>query len=78
MAYARLNGESDVYFIAHVNGGWQCVGCEHDNDLIPTRQAAIAHLKSHLARGDRVPESALERLTEEYREEFPTTWRYYD
>lgn len=64
MAYARWNGESDVYFIKHVDGDFQCVGC---TDGIMTINAAIGHLKEHRMKGDRVPQYAIDRLIAEKR-----------
>lgn len=66
MAYARWNGESDVYFISD-GETFQCVACCPG---ILNRRAALAHLQQHRINGDRVPDYATKRLKEEIRRGF--------
>ena len=66
MAYARWNGESDVYFFEAFDGTFKCMACAHG---LMGRRHAIAHLQEHRDKGDRVPQYAFDRLREEMREE---------
>ena len=62
MAYARWNGESDVYFVKTFDDTFKCMAC---TDGIMTRRHAIAHLQEHRDKGDRVPQHAFDQLREE-------------
>lgn len=71
MSYARKGCDgSDVYVYQAVDGDYRCQGCR----LMPRAsliwhcnrpKQMIEHLREHQARGDSVPESALERLWSE-------------
>lgn len=69
MSYCRFSEESDVYVYPEVDGGVLCVGC----DLrLAWREDMIEHLLTqHRARGERVPESALDRLRREIEDGAP-------
>ena len=72
MSYCRNNGkDSDVYIVATCSPddscipGWWCCGCKNIEDFFLTREKMIEHLLQHRKDGDKVPESALERLRRE-------------
>jgi hypothetical protein len=64
MAYARWDGTSDVYVYEDVKGGFTCQCPPRGQPEVncPTARDMIEHLLAHRAKGDRVPESALEAL----------------
>ncbi len=77
MSYCRWgeNG-SDVYMFPHTMGWVCCCGCKlHGDDSDTTftdRRDAIEHLLAHRAKGDTVPEYAIERLRQELADEGET------
>lgn len=71
MSYCRNNGKnSDVYVIASGREGctvWICYcgGLEDDPFETNERRKMVDHLLEHRAKGDKVPQSALDRLKKE-------------
>lgn len=63
MSYCRFGADSDIYLIAHVNGGWVCY-CDKMVSL-DSPEDVEAHLLNHRRRGDKVPEYALARIRSE-------------
>lgn len=65
MSYCRNDGvESDVYLIRHVNGSLVCY-CDHPGSEQLLEQPMIDHLQEHVARGEKVPQRAFDRLAAE-------------
>jgi hypothetical protein len=65
VSYARWSTDSDVYVYAAVGGGFICEDCPRDSlHRCATAREMIEHLLGHRAKGDLVPESALEALRE--------------
>ena len=78
MSYCRKNGvDSDVYVIG-TKLGWECLAYPNPENGpsvigVPmrvcgfslTREGMLKHLLNHRAEGDKVPQSALDRLREE-------------
>ena len=67
MAYARQNEESDLYVFSTGNE-LVCAGClrEKSTDYhTASRREMIEHLRDHVAKGDRVPKEAFDRLSRE-------------
>ena len=69
MSYCRFGPNSDVYAYPHCGGGYVCRGCSRDEaetqKRFRTRIELFAHLLQHLESGDRVPQSAFDRLESE-------------
>ena len=67
MAYARFSADSDVYVYADVRGGYVCERCPDVGSTFTcgTALELVAHLKEHVARGERVPDEAFEELGRE-------------
>lgn len=72
MAYARGSSDSDVYIFHHAGGWLECYQCPMLKDRkcfkAYSRQGMIGHIEEHLAKGDKVPDWAIKRLTEEITE----------
>ncbi len=64
MSYARWGGNSDVYVYAHYQGHVECCGCVLGDASLNTRlhsaEAVVAHMREHVATGDRVPAHLLD------------------
>ena len=76
MSYARFGCDgSDVYVYAG-SVGIECCGCAlsaDETDPAPmSHDQAIAHLRLHVAAGQRVPEFVFERLAAD-RDQYPPT-----
>lgn len=74
MSYARLAPDSDVYVYEDVRGGYTCENCprtrwapDSDNPQFRCTTAGemVDHLMEHRARGERVPDDAIEVLRAE-------------
>lgn len=78
MSYCRFNGENDAYIYA-TNDGFDCCGCSLapvTQEQIDTFDAPFArfttarqildHIAEHRAAGDRIKQSADERIRAEY------------
>lgn len=68
MAYARFGIHSDVYVYGDARGGFTCERCPDIGEAFRCTAAAelVAHLIGfHRARGDRVPDDAIEELEAE-------------
>ncbi len=63
MAYCRMGEDSDVYMY-NSGVGWICC-CGVDDVVLETREEALQHLLQHRDKGDRVPQSAVDRLIKE-------------
>jgi hypothetical protein len=69
MSYCRSDGQtSDVYVYRSALSGVLRCACE-DSGRFLDNKAMILHLIEHLRNGDRVPQSAFERLLDEIQEE---------
>jgi len=73
MIYARFGADSDVYVFSDGESIY-CYGGNHDKqgpyEVLAKNPARMAgHLVSHRAAGDKVPESAIERLSRETAEQ---------
>lgn len=62
MAYLRVSDTCDVYFFAHVDGGFECCGCIlYGNDCVrcegdfahSSMEDAVLHLQEHVTAGHR-------------------------
>lgn len=61
MSYARLGQESDVYVFS--TGTFLCCHfCEPQARFSQTTADMLEHLRGHQERGDKVPQSAFDRL----------------
>lgn len=70
MSYCRFCEDSDVYLYATASGQIVCCMCSllennYGDTILDGPAEALAHLETHSAAGDRVPERASERLREE-------------
>ncbi len=67
MSYARFGPGSDVYVYEDVAGGFTCCGCLLTTSRVnvETRQEMVEHLLGHLAAGDHVQQTTLDRLRDE-------------
>ena len=71
MAYCRFSTDSDVYLYPNVGGYYECCACSLNDAkavAIKTLYEVMQHLNEHVAKGDKVPKSAFERLAEELKE----------
>jgi hypothetical protein len=65
VSYCRNDGvTSDVYVIRHFNGSLCCY-CSYAGNEQWDEQGMIDHLREHIARGEKVPDVAFQRLTAE-------------
>lgn len=69
MSYCRFGPDSDLYVVG-VGDGYQCINCklmpdEYASWSAKTRMTLFAHLMEHQDCGDKVPLSAIKRITEE-------------
>ena len=65
MSYCRFGWEgSDVYVIAHCDGGFVCY-CGGEGSHTDTEEEMIVHLAAHRRKGDFVPQHAIEGLWED-------------
>ena len=69
MSYCRFSEDSDLYFVG-VQDGYQCINCklmpdEYASWQGKTRTDVFKHFMDHEDCGDKVPLSALRRITEE-------------
>lgn len=70
MSYSRFGSDSDVYMFRHVVGGITCCACRLTGNSIftaksegfDTYDAAINHLKEHIAHGHKVDKHAISML----------------
>lgn len=64
MAYARHARDSDVYVYASTRGGYTCERCPRIGEQFRCGTAAqmLTHLLEHRAKGQRVPDDALDEL----------------
>ncbi len=71
MAYARWTRESDVYVYEDTRGRYMCECTPSGSPTFncATAAAMVAHLREHRARGDRVPDEAIEELLAECEDE---------
>ena len=70
MSYCRFY-DSDAYIYEHVGGFIECCGCfitePEDGELVGfyranTAREMLAHIDEHIAAGDYIPQSAIERI----------------
>ena len=69
MSYCRFSDDSDLYFVG-VQDGYQCINCKLMPDEYAswhgkTRMDVFNHFMDHEDCGDKVPLSAIKRITEE-------------
>ena len=64
MAFARFGLNSDVYVYEDTRGGFTCERCPAIGQQFRCQTAAemASHLLAHRAKGDRVPDDAIEEL----------------
>lgn len=67
MAYCKVSPESDVYAYFHRMGYLICETCKW---IGLSKNGLFIHLESHRSKGDRVPQSAFDRL----RKEMESNW----
>lgn len=66
MSYCRMDDTSDVYVFYSCSDYYECCGCsKFGNNWFRTPGEMVAHLEAHRADGDKVPQSAIDALTEE-------------
>lgn len=73
MAYARFHEGSDLYLVLiPENDGLTCTACRltacepwYSDTVLPTPEAALEHLRNHLAAGHKVPGYAWDRVVED-------------
>jgi transcriptional regulator of met regulon len=73
MAYARFGHDSDVYAYRDTRGGFTCERCPRVGEAFRCGTAAemLDHLLAHRAKGDRVPDDALDELERDVEENIP-------
>ena len=69
MSYCRFSEDSDLYVVG-MQDGYQCINCklmpdEYASWSAKTRTELFAHLMDHKDCGDKVPHSAIMRITKE-------------
>lgn len=64
MSYCRMGKESDVYLIRTFDGTWDCF-CKSPCITLTGEQQVLDHLLEHQAKGDKVPDYTIERITRE-------------
>lgn len=83
MSYARWSAESDVYVYAHVDGWWVCELCDLPGSsghlgagtfTAVEPEAIVGHLRTHIARGDMVPERTIPNITADLPELIAERW----
>ena len=74
MSYCRFSN-ADAYIYEHVGGFIECCGCfitePEDGELVGfyranTAREILAHIDEHIAAGDYIPQSAIERIKQEH------------
>ena len=69
MSYCRMSEGSDLYIYEDVTDGLMCCGCPliqpWGSFRCGTPAEMLEHIKEHQAKGDSVPQHAIDRLTEE-------------